>query len=137
MSTKMNIMGILFLLFSVTGSHSIPIPWYNSYLFEATLQELDNNQGNIYIILIKKYIKYNLIKVLLLSTFSDIKDFYPDFQGIILNPIPLMRGEDADNFSRKMMNLTADKYIRKIMNGRKIERHPKKILKYGIIRLTR
>ena len=54
-----------------------------------------------------------------------------------MNPIPLMRGEEADNFSRKMMNLTADKYIRKIMNGRKIERHPKKIFKYGIIRLTR
>ena len=42
-------MEILFLLFFVTGTQTIPIPWYNSYLFEATLQELDNNQGNIYL----------------------------------------------------------------------------------------
>ena len=75
--------------------------------------------------------------------FADIKKLYPDyFQEIILNPIPLMRGDDADKFSRKMMKLAADKYLRKMMkNGRKIERilapNPKKTRKYGIIRLTR
>ena len=75
-------MEILFLLFFVTGSQSIPIPWYNSYLFEATLQELDNNQGNIYIILIKKYIKYNLLKVLYYLNFQTQKIFILIFKAL-------------------------------------------------------
>ena len=71
-------MGIVFLLFFVTGSQSIPIPWYNSYLFEATLQE----QGNIYIILIKKYIKYNLLKVLYYLNFQTQKIFILIFKAL-------------------------------------------------------
>ena len=41
------------------------------------------------------YLKDNLL-------FAEIKKFYPDFQDIKWNPMPLMRGDDANQFSRKM-----------------------------------
>ena len=70
------------------------------------------------------YLKDNLL-------FSEIKKFYPDFQDIKWNPMPLMRGDDAHEFSRQMMDLA----IRRKIARKNIV--PEILRKYGFIRLTR